>query len=204
MKQLFIYLSGTIRKSNDTGKLSEWTEENIQTLHNLFKQHNIKVSFLNPASRSDDLSDSFSLFGRDILQVYLSNFVIADMREKRGIGVGYEVAFANFKNIPVISWAEPNSHYRPAKCEILGQNLVGWTHPFIAATSKVSNNLEEVVINIVKHKNPSKKLFNKEDFPLPAIIHYLNTEFPEDKEMLELVQNNDYLKTQIESITKLI
>ncbi len=194
-------MSGTIRKSHDNDNLSEWEVSHLSFMKDLFAQKNYDVHFLNPAIRSDDLSDEFSLFGRDMLQTYLSDFVIADMREKRGIGVGYEVAFANSKNIPVICWAEENSHYRPLKCEVLNQVLLNWTHPFVSQTSKlVANNLLEAVEFISNYQLANKKPLNKEDYPLSAILHYLNSQLKQDTEMYKLIENSIILKEQVNKI----
>ncbi|MFN7038234.1 MAG: hypothetical protein ACK4OM_01495 [Alphaproteobacteria bacterium] len=162
MKDLYIYLSGTIRKSHDTDKLFEWTTEHIELMENLFKNEEINITFLNPASRSDDLSDELSIFGRDMLQTCLSDFILVDVREKRGIGVGYEIAFANFKNIPIIAWAEENSHYRISNSEILGQKLSNWTHPFVSQTSKfIASKLEEAVEFITNFKSNEKNYLGR-------------------------------------------
>lgn len=204
MQEIFIYLSGTIRKSHDKDVLSEWTGENINFIEKLCKDKGYLAHFLNPATRSDDLSDEFSLFGRDMLQTYLSDFVLADMREKRGIGVGYEVAFANFKNIPVISLAELGSHYRPLQCEVLGQKLTNFTHPFVSQTSiAVVNTLEMAVEFMVGYDKPKKRPIQTEDYPFKAIKHYLATQFKNDKEMFELVEKSAEIKNQVETIIQL-
>jgi hypothetical protein len=204
MQSLFIYLSGTIKKSNDTDNPSEWTIAHLKLMQELFSKQGFKVHFLNPAARSNDLSDEFSLFGRDMLQTYLSDFVLADMREKRGIGVGYEIAFANFKNIPIVSWAKLNSHYRPLYCEILGQKLENFTHPFVSQPSKiVVENLDTAVDFIANYHPEPKKPLTRDDYPLTAILHYLATQFQKDKEMYELIENHSSLKGLIAEINKL-
>jgi len=201
MKTIYIYLSGTIKKSHDKDNLSQWEFSHLSFMKELFAQRNYNVHFLNPAIRSDDLSDEFSLFGRDMLQTYLSSFVITDMREKRGIGVGYEVAFANSKNIPVIIWAEKNSHYRPLKCEVVNQILFDWTHPFVSQTSKfIANNLLEAVEFITSYQLTSKKPINKGDYVLPAMLHYLNSQLSQDTEMYKLIENSVVLKEQVSKI----
>ncbi|MBS0629166.1 MAG: hypothetical protein JSS30_02945 [Verrucomicrobia bacterium] len=65
-----------------------------------------ELSFLNPAFRTDDLSDECSVFGRDMVQVF------ADVRDRRGSGVGAEMMWAKLHEIRVISWSPRNSHYR--------------------------------------------------------------------------------------------
>jgi len=201
MKNVFIYLSGTIRKSHDKDCLSEWTPTHLETIRDLFKNEVIHPNFLNPATRSDDLSDEFSLFGRDLLQVYLSDFVLVDMREKRGIGVGYEIAFANFKNIPVVSWAEQHSHYRPHLCEVLGQKLTNWTHPFVSQTSQfLAGTLVEAVEFMAHSCNFNKKPIQSTDYPLRAIQHYLKTQLEKDTEMRQCIENYKKLTETVKEI----
>lgn len=71
-KEIFIYLSGSIKKSNAEDRGYYWSLEDIAFMRQEFKNYDIEPVFLNPAQRSDDLSDPQSVFGRDILQVYLS------------------------------------------------------------------------------------------------------------------------------------
>lgn len=87
MKKIFIYLSVSIKKSHQESSLL-WTDEHIAYMYKIFHEKGIEVIFLNPSSRSDDLSDEKSLFGRDMLQVYLSNYILVDARARRGIGIG--------------------------------------------------------------------------------------------------------------------
>ncbi len=202
MKNIFIYLSGSIKKShNQRDETDCWTEQNIQILKDLFLVKALNVVFLNPASRSDDLSDELSLFGRDTLQVLLSDVVLADMRNRRGIGVGYEVAFANFKAIPVVSWAPTDSHYRPLKMDVLGQSLTNGTHPFVSQTSKnVADTLEEAV-DIISAFNISSKIpLAVEDYPSNAIKHYLTTQLDRDTEMKSMIHEYKELAEQVHII----
>ena len=136
MKNLFAYLSGSIKKQHNSHKGSSfWTDADMQQMQRLFAAENINIIFLNPASRSDDLSDPKSIFGRDLLQVCASNCVFVDDRERRGVGVGYEMAVANSKGIPVFSWVPHASCYFPKETKLVGQKLYDWKHPFFMAPS---------------------------------------------------------------------
>src|SRR5580704_10722245 len=101
--KLAIYLAGSIKKEHEKGDDYYWTERDI----NLIKQclPDFEISVLNPASRTDDLSDQLSVFGRDMTQVFSSNFVFVDARAKRGLGVGAEMMWAKLNRIPVVTWA---------------------------------------------------------------------------------------------------
>lgn len=101
--KIAIYLAGSIKKGHEKSDESYWTEEDKIFL----KKHlnHYEVSFLNPAFRTDDLSHQRSVFGRDMLQVFSSNIVFVDARDRRGLGVGAEMMWAKVNAIPVVTWA---------------------------------------------------------------------------------------------------
>lgn len=104
MKQnLAIYLAGTIKKGHVVSDLLCWTDEHMAQIQENLKDFD--VSFLNPALRTDDLGDQFSVFGRDMLQVFTSHVVFVDARDRRGLGVGAEMMWAKMNGIPVVTWA---------------------------------------------------------------------------------------------------
>lgn len=102
MKQkVAIYLAGSIKKGHEKSDESYWTDENMFSIKNNLEKFD--VSFLNPAFRTDDLSDQVSVFGRDILQVFSSHIVFVDARDRRGLGVGAEMMWAKMNKIPVVT-----------------------------------------------------------------------------------------------------
>ena len=84
--KIAIYLAGTIKKGHEKSQESYWSDEEINQLKQNLDCY--EVSFLNPAFRTDDLSDQLSVFGRDMLQVFSSNFVFVDARDRRRPGCG--------------------------------------------------------------------------------------------------------------------
>lgn len=201
IKNYFIYLCGSIKKSNAVNNNFTWTAENINYISSLATKLHFNLTFLNPASRSDDLSDELSLFGRDMLQVYLSDFLLVDGRDKKGVGVGYEMAFANFKNIPVISWVPYNSHYRPENLIMLGQHLLNWNHPFFKIPSQIlAETLDEAVNAIATHALTTSLPLTKDDFVLPAMQHYIGTQLQKDQEMNDLISAHEILKNKVNVI----
>lgn len=115
-KKIAIYLAGSIKKDHEKAD-SYWTEADMNLLRS--ELHAYEVFFLNPAFRSDDLSDQRSVFGRDMTQVYCADFVFVDARDRRGLGVGAEMMWAKCNRIPVISWVPKDSHYHKTKTTIL-------------------------------------------------------------------------------------
>ncbi len=140
--KIAIYLAGTIKKGHEKSDESYWTDEDMNVLEKNLQGY--EVSFLNPAFRTDDLSDQFSVFGRDMLQVFSSNIVFVDARDRRGLGVGAEMMWAKVNQIPVVTWAPKNSHYHKDQTTILGVPVADFIHPFVESLSdKVVGNLTD-------------------------------------------------------------
>jgi len=192
MKDIFIYLSGSVKKSHETNEFF-WTTSHMEHMKKMFAKNGKNSVFLNPSFRSDDLSDEKSLFGRDLLQVYLSNCILVDGRE-RGVGVGYEMAVANFKRIPIFSWVPYGSHYWPKETILLEQKLTNWRHPFFQNPSvKLVQSLEEAADEISTYKFLEPAVLASNDFILPSIQHYIKTNLDKDLEMNSLVKSYDQL-----------
>jgi hypothetical protein len=197
MKQkIAIYLAGSIKKCHEKSDESYWTDEDIFFLKN--KLGNFEVSFLNPAFRTDDLSDQFSVFGRDMLMVFSSNFVFVDARDRRGLGVGAEMMWAKINHIPVITWAPKNSHYRKDKTTILDISVPNFVHPFVESLSdRIVENLAEGSqwIDLVL-SNPKEKIKSVHDIG-SAMQHYKDNQLHHDLPMKELLQGSEELKKRI-------
>ena len=86
--KISIYLAGSIKKGHEKADESFWTDEDMLFLKKNLPEYD--VSFLNPAFRSDNLSDQRSLFGRDMTQVFCSDVVFVDARDKRIWGLKNE------------------------------------------------------------------------------------------------------------------
>lgn len=131
--KIAIYLAGSIKKGHEKSNESYWTPEDLESLKNYLSDY--EVSFLNPAFRSDDLYDQRSVFGRDMTQVYCSNVVFVDARDRRGLGVGAEMMWAKFNKIPVVSWAPKDTHYHKSKTTVLDVPVDNFIHPFVVGLS---------------------------------------------------------------------
>lgn len=77
--KIAIYLAGSIKKGHENPNESFWTDEDINLLKKRLSLY--EVTFLNPALRSDDLSDQRSVFGRDMLQVFCSDKIVENLAE---------------------------------------------------------------------------------------------------------------------------
>ncbi len=201
MRDIAIYFSGGINKGkNDSNKTLLWSENDIEKLRMLLDS--VKLISLNPLTRNDDLSDSLSVFGRDLMQVYLADIIVVDGREKRGIGVGSEMLFAKVLGTPLITICPEESHYNRRDLEFLGQQIDHWIHPFIEAQSDyICSTIEEVADyinkNIIGLDNTQVK--NK-DYIDKAMLYYYNTQLERDKPMLNLMKASEKLKTKVEKL----
>lgn len=194
MKQkIAIYLTGSIKKGHEASNESYWTQEDISRIKTNLEKFD--VSFLNPAFRTDDLSDQFSVFGRDMLQVFSSNIVFVDARDRRGLGVGAEMMWAKVNKIPVITWAPRNTHYHKDHTIILNVPVANFVHPFVESLSdKIVDNLIEGAqwIDYVV-SNPGVEIKGIE-FMGSAMQHYKDSQLQHDRPMNELISSSEELK----------
>ncbi|MCI0382639.1 MAG: hypothetical protein L0207_06290 [Chlamydiae bacterium] len=192
---LAIYLAGNIQKGHEKESLIFWTEEDREIIRRGLTP--VVVSFLNPALRTDNLSDQKSVFGRDMMQVFSSDVVFVDARERRGVGVGAEMMWAKMNRIPVLTLSPQNSHYRKNEMTLLGIKVKNWFHPFVELLSDaIVNDLEEGVMWL------KDLLLGKIEIKGPESIHaamdyYQKTQLSNDKPMRELIEKNPSLKKKL-------
>lgn len=194
--KIAIYLAGTIKKGHERSDESVWTDEDM----NFLKKHlnEYEVSFLNPAFRTDDLSDQLSVFGRDMLQVFSSNFVFVDARDRRGLGVGSEMMWAKINKIPVLAWAPRNTHYRKDQATILGVPIKNYIHPFVDALSdKIVHNLDEGVLWMQRVlENPAMEIKGI-TYINSAMEHYKACQLHQDRPMHEMMVSSEELRQRM-------
>lgn len=195
---LSIYLAGNIQKGHETESQLFWTEEHQREMERALAP--LSLSFLNPAVRSDDLSDQLSVFGRDMTLVFCSDLIIVDARERRGLGVGAEMMWAKWHTIPVIALAPPNSHYRKDKGTLLGEEVEDWVHPFVECLSDVIvADLSEAIQWIQRFLQGDAEPIKGPAYLEEAMDHYRKTQLGRDRPMQALIAKNRALQ---ELITK--
>jgi hypothetical protein len=146
VKKISIYLSGSIKKGkDDTTESLFWSDEDVKSIIENISGYDVEI--LNPATANIKRSNPLENFGADLYLVKKSDFLLVDLREKRGIGVGSEMTMAKYYHIPVISICPKESHYRRSKVEdVCGEDLYDWIHPFVLGLSdKIVENLKEAV-----------------------------------------------------------
>ncbi|VVC75781.1 hypothetical protein AQUSIP_10780 [Aquicella siphonis] len=197
-KKIAIYLAGSIQKAHEEND-SHWSEQDIGNLKELLSDY--EISILNPALRSDDLSDQRSVFGRDMLQVYCCNFVFVDARGRCGLGVGAEMMWAKLNAIPVITLSPKNTHYNKSVTSLLGTRVENWIHPFIESLSDC------VAENLAEGASWINTAVNNRSMPIKSIeqIHesmryYHENQLTYDIPMQEVLMSNIDLSIRIKSI----
>lgn len=199
--KIAIYLAGSIKKGHERSDESFWTDEDILFLKRNLSEY--EVSFLNPAFRSDDLSDQHSVFGRDMTQVFCSDIVFVDARDRRGLGVGAEMMWAKFHKIPIVTLAPKDSHYNKSKTTLLGVAVENWVHPFVESLSDVIvENLLEGTEWVRKFMETSALEIKGIEHIQSAMQHYRDSQLPHDEPMKALIHANQRLHQRIFEVSK--
>ncbi len=198
MKSIAIYMAGSIQKGHETGNELFWTEAHLQELREHLKGK--EISFLNPAFRTDDLSDQRSVFGRDMTQVFCADVVLVDARARRGLGVGAEMMWAKVHKIPVVTWAPPETHYHKSETTILGMAVKNFVHPFVESLSdQVVSSLADAALFIENALEDSSFKPKGTEFINSAMEYYMAKGFLNDLPMQEIVGSCPSVKEKIES-----
>lgn len=194
--KISIYLAGSIKKGHERADESFWTDADMLFLKKDLSEY--EVSFLNPAFRSDDLSDQRSVFGRDMTQVFCSDVVFVDARDRRGLGVGAEMMWAKFHKIPIVTLAPIDSHYNKSKTTLLGVAVENWVHPFVESLSDaIVENLADGAVWVRKFASVSRPKVKDVEWIRLAMEHYRDSQLPHDEPMKTLISANQKLHRRI-------
>lgn len=191
-----IYLAGNIQKGHEKESAIFWINKDMEQLkENAFP---IEIIFLNPANRTDDLSDQKSVFDRDMTQVFLSDIVLIDARERRGLGVGAEMMWAKMLGKTVITLAPIDSHYRKNQCTFLGQTVNNWIHPFIES---LSDHIVADLFGAAEYiKGQNRHVVKNHQYIQEAMQHYQMTQFEKDSPMHKLITAQELLLDRFANI----
>lgn len=201
MSHLSIYLAGNIQKGHEKESAIFWTEEDRKILQQGLSP--VQVSFLNPAFRSDDLSDQKSVFGRDMTQVFSSDITFVNARERRGLGVGAEMMWAKANHVPVLILAPSKSHYRKEKVHLLGIEVNDWVHPFVESLAdQIVHDLDEAVLWIRKFIEGKVKIKDL-SFVHDAMKYYIENQFEKDVPMKSLAETDKTLSERFEKLKRI-
>ena len=124
------YCSGSIPKaSSDYADRGYWTDVERHSVLIGVRPH--EVRFLRPDDELAALGNSFAMFGRDMYQLRVADFVIVDARTRRGMGVGIEILASRLVGTPLVIVAPPNTHYRRDELTYRGTTVSQYVHPHL-------------------------------------------------------------------------
>lgn len=200
MKQkVVIYLAGTIKKAHESAHETYWTEDEMASIQKELSEFD--VSFLNPAYRTDDITDQRSVFGRDMVQVYSADAVFVDARDRRGLGVGAEMMWAKVHRRPLIVWAPKDTHYYKSQTTILDVTISDFIHPFVLGLAdKVVETVDEGAAFLRTALNdPAVPIRGLEDI-FAAMQYYKETQYSQDIPMQELLSANAHVHERFQTL----
>ncbi|MGW4412599.1 hypothetical protein ACWEJ6_52025 [Nonomuraea sp. NPDC004702] len=128
---LSVYCSGSIVKGASDEKKLCWSDMERSEVSKGAAPN--EVVYLNPDDPITSPGNTLGQFGRDMYQVMVSTAVIVDARERRGLGIGVEMAAAATYGTPVIVVAPRNSKYRSDVLEYRGVTINNYIHPHVHA-----------------------------------------------------------------------
>ncbi len=189
MSRVAIYLAGAIQKGHESVK-SHWCEKSKDRIRRALPH--LEVIFLDPQERKDDLGDSFTTFGRDLLQVTTADIIFVDARDRRGLGVGAEMMWAKVLKKPLLIWAPENSHYNRRDTSLLGVPLKEFIHPFVyTLADQLVEDPEEGALWIERYLNGDHPPIKGSDVVYEAMDAYRDTQLESDLPMKELLDKLD-------------
>ncbi|GAB4050169.1 hypothetical protein [Catellatospora paridis] len=184
---LSVYCSGSIMKGKSDAKKLCWTDTEKDEVRNGAAPS--EVVFLNPDDPITDPNNSLGQFGRDMFQVMTATAIIVDARERRGIGIGVEMAAAATFGTPVIVVAPRNTLYRSDVLEYRGTTVSNYVHPHVASlASFLADDFEEAgrfLTQVPVHKEPP---VNTPEWLDRAIEEYRENVLPGDEPMLQAMK----------------
>lgn len=180
---LSVYCSGSIAKGAGDEKKICWTRTEKEQVRKAAHPHD--VVFLNPDDPIVDPGNVLGQFGRDMYQVMVADAVIVDARERRGLGIGVELAAAVAMGTPVIVVAPRNSKYRLDELHYRGVTVTDYVHPHVASlATHVVESFHDAGRYLARAVTEKKKPARLPQWLDSAITEYRDNVLPHDQPML--------------------
>lgn len=183
-----VYCSGSIAKGTDEKRL-RWTDAERRQV--VVGASPWEVVFLNPDDPITAPGNTLAQFGRDMFQVLTATAVIVDARERRGLGVGVEMAAAATVGTPIVVVAPPNTQYRRDRADYRGVTVTGYVHPHVASLALVVSSFTAAGV-VVGRMEPTRR--PRRAFPEwldSALDEYEDHHLKGDEPMLEALSRID-------------
>lgn len=189
---LSIYCSGSIMKGASDEKKLCWTDNERA---DVAKGSVATVVFLNPDDPITDPTNTLGQFGRDMYQIMAASAVVVDARERRGLGIGVEMAAAAALGTPVIVVSPRNGKYRMEELEYRGVKVANYVHPHVASLSAaVVDDFEAAGMALDKLGINADRRKSVPDWLEAAIYEYETKVLPGDQPMLEALSQLAHLR----------
>lgn len=187
--KISVYCSGSIAKGAGDEKKLCWTDREREAV--LKGADGTAVIFLNPDDPITDPSNFLGQFGRDMYQVMAASAVIVDARERRGLGIGVEMAAAATMGVPIIVVAPRNTKYRTDKIEYRGVTVTDYVHPHVASlATAVVDTFEDAGAKLTALAGEKAKAQGSEvpGWLVAATDEYRKSVLPADQPMLDALK----------------
>lgn len=187
---LSVYCSGSIMKGASDEKKLCWSDAERSHVSKGASPHD--VIYLNPDDPITDPGNTLGQFGRDMYQVMVATAIIVDARERRGLGIGVEMAAAATFGTPVIVVAPRNSKYRSDRLEYRGAIVHDYVHPHVGALANAVVDDFVAAGETLAQLLHDKRQKDKEHMPSwldRAINEYVNNVLPGDAPMVKALQH---------------
>lgn len=185
--RLSIYCSGSIKKGKDdqTGPL--WGDDERQAVS---AGAGTEVVYLCPDDPIVMPGNALGQFGRDMYQVLVATAVVVDARDRRGLGVGVEMAAAGILGTPVIVVAPRNSKYRMDTLTYRSVTVNDYVHPHVAAIadSIVDDFIEAGRVLPGLSRRPAAEVSSRPVWLSSALEEYEKVVLPHDAPMLRALE----------------
>lgn len=179
--KITVYCSGSITKGKTDNLKLCWTDEIKAELAEAALPY--EILFLNPDDPAVDLTNTEAMFGRDMYQAGIADFVVVDARERRGIGIGVEMMASRLLGSGLIVVAPRNSYYRKDHLEYRGGAVDNYIHPHVGILADVVvDSFQDAGDWIAKHYNETRTPKSTE-VVLNAITAYKRDLLPQDLPM---------------------
>ncbi len=184
-----VYCSGSIAKGNADQKKLCWTDSERNDVSRGSSPE--QVIFLNPDDPISDPQNTLGQFGRDMYQVMIASAVIVDARERRGVGIGVEMAAAATLGTPLIVVVPRNSLYRSDTLSYRGTTVQNYVHPHIASLASAVVD-DFVAAGEYLSQLPSRRVAETDAAPAwltVAVSEYVSNVLAQDPPMINALRS---------------
>jgi hypothetical protein len=133
MRPVAVYCSGSVPKGHSQQRAFFWGPKEREDLARAASP--AQIVFFDPTDPLSTFDNLVAVLGRDVFQIEHSDYVVIDARERRGIGIGVELALGVHYSRPVVVVAPPGSYYRSADLPLRGTVVNDYVHPHLAGLS---------------------------------------------------------------------